>query len=81
MVAVLAGLLVAASAVIGRNEIVAGFPASTIIYQKLGLPVTEQLGLEFEGVISRRLREGGVAILVVEGEIVNASRRERRGAG
>lgn len=70
-------ILVLASAVIGRNEIVAGFPASASIYQKLGLPVTLQLGLQFEDVTSKRLEEGGVAVLVVEGAIVNVSEQER----
>jgi predicted Zn finger-like uncharacterized protein len=70
-------ILVVASAVIGRNEIVAGFPASASIYKKLGLPITLQLGLQFEGVVSRRLQEGGVAVLVVEGGIVNVTDQER----
>jgi predicted Zn finger-like uncharacterized protein len=70
-------VLVVASAVIGRNEIVAGFPASTAVYQKLGLSVTPQLGLHFEGVVSKRLKEGGVAVLVVEGAIVNLSEQQR----
>jgi predicted Zn finger-like uncharacterized protein len=70
-------VLIVASAVIGRNEIVAGFPASAAIYQKLGLPVTVQLGLQFEGVTSQRLDEGGVAVLVVEGAIVNVTDRDR----
>jgi predicted Zn finger-like uncharacterized protein len=70
-------LLVVASAVIGRNEIVAGFPASAPIYQTLGLPITLQLGLQFEGVVSRRLVEGGVAVLVVEGAIVNVTEQDR----
>ena len=70
-------ILIVASAVIGRNEIVAGFPASASIYQKLGLPITLQLGLQFEGVVSRRLEEGGVAVLVVEGAIVNVTDQER----
>ena len=70
-------ILIVASAVIGRNEIVAGFPASAAIYQKLGLPVTLQLGLQFEGVVSRRLEEGGIAVLVVEGAIVNVTDQER----
>lgn len=76
LVAVLAALVVA-SAVIGRNEIVDGFPASASIYQKLGLPVTIQLGLQFEGVTSKRLEEGGIAVLVVEGEIVNVTEQDR----
>jgi predicted Zn finger-like uncharacterized protein len=72
LVAVLV-VLILASAVIGRNEIVSGFPASATIYQKLGLPVTVQLGLQFEDVASRRLDQGGVVVLVVEGAIVNLS--------
>jgi len=70
-------ILIVASAVIGRNEIVAGFPASATIYQTLGLPVTLQLGLQFEGVESRRLEEGGIAVLVVEGAVVNVTDQER----
>ncbi len=70
-------VLIVASAVIGRNEIVAGFPASAPIYQKLGLPLTERLGLQFEGVTSKRIEEGGVAVLVVEGDIINVSEHDR----
>lgn len=76
----LVGVLVVlflASAVIGRNEIVAGFPASASLYQKLGLPVTMELGLQFENVTSERLAERGVSILVIEGQIVNVSEQER----
>jgi predicted Zn finger-like uncharacterized protein len=71
-------ILIVASAVIGRNEIVAGFPASATIYNKLGLPITLQLGLQFEGVTSKRVEESGVAVLVVEGAIVNLSEEQRR---
>lgn len=71
-------VLVVASAVIGRNEIVAGFPASAVIYQWLGLPITLRLGLQFEGVVSKRLQEGGIAVLVVEGAIINLSEKQRR---
>jgi predicted Zn finger-like uncharacterized protein len=71
-------VLVVTSAVIGRNEIAAGFPASAAIYHWVGLPITQRLGLEFEGVVSKRLDEGGVAVLVVEGAIVNLSERQRR---
>jgi predicted Zn finger-like uncharacterized protein len=70
-------VLIIASGIIGRNEIVAGFPASAGIYHKLGLPVTVELGLRFEGVTSKRLVDGGVAVLVVEGRIVNVSDRTR----
>jgi predicted Zn finger-like uncharacterized protein len=66
-------VLVAASAVIGRNEVVARFPAAAKIYETLWLPVAAQGGLEFEQVTSKQLMEGGVTVLVVEGEIVNQS--------
>ena len=69
--------LVLASAVIGRDEIVAQFPASARLYHNLHLPVTAELGLQFEGVTSARLEEGGIAVLVVEGAIVNPTRQER----
>lgn len=80
LVAWLGGVLVVlilASAIIGRNEIVSGFPASATIYQKLGLPVTVELGLQFEDVGSERVEEGGVSVLVVEGAIINLSGQER----
>jgi hypothetical protein len=76
LIAVLVALVLA-SAVIGRDEIVATFPASAVAYQKLGLPVTVQLGLQFEGVTSKRLDEGGVSVLVVEGAIVNVTGQDR----
>ena len=71
-------ILVVASAVIGRNEIVAGFPASAAIYQWVGLPITLRLGLQFEGVVSKRLDEGGIAVLVVEGGIINLTEQQRQ---
>jgi hypothetical protein len=71
-------VLVLASAVIGRNEIVARFPASAEVYRALHMPVAVRLGLEFEEVTSERLVEGGVSVLVVEGEIVNQSAQSRQ---
>jgi len=76
LVGVLA-VLVVASAVIGRNEIVTGFPASTAVYQWLGFQTAQHPGLHFEGVVSKRLDEGGTAVLVVEGAIVNLSEQQR----
>jgi predicted Zn finger-like uncharacterized protein len=70
-------VLVLASAVIGRNEIVARFPESATIYRVLGLPLAVRPGLEFEQVTSERVVEGGVAVLVFEGEIVNQSKEPR----
>jgi predicted Zn finger-like uncharacterized protein len=80
IVAWLAGalvILVLASAVIGRNEIVARFPESSTIYRALRLPLAVRPGLEFEQVTSERVVEGGVAVLVFEGEIVNQSKEPR----
>jgi predicted Zn finger-like uncharacterized protein len=64
-------VLLAASAVIGRNEIVAGFPASAPIYEMLSLPITAEPGLLFEGIKPIRQEEGGISVLVVEGTVVN----------
>jgi predicted Zn finger-like uncharacterized protein len=76
LVAVLV-MLILASAVIGRDEIAARFPATARLYQDLNLPVTADLGLKFEDVTSARLEEGGIAVLVVEGAIVNPTAHER----
>jgi predicted Zn finger-like uncharacterized protein len=70
-------ILVLASAAIGRNEIVARFPASAVVYQALRLPIAARLGLQFEDLDSKRLVEGGVSVLVVEGKIVNQSTERR----
>ena len=70
-------VLVLASAVIGRNEIVASFPKSAPIYRALGLPLAAQPGLEFGQMNPYRVVEGGVAVLVIEGEIVNLSKEPR----
>jgi predicted Zn finger-like uncharacterized protein len=70
-------VLVLASAVIGRDEIVASFPESVSIYRALRLPLAVQAGLEFGQVSSDRVVEGGVAVLVFEGEIVNQSKESR----
>ena len=69
--------LVLASGVIGRDKIVASFPESAPIYRALGLPLAVQPGLEFGQVNSDRVVEGGVAVLVFEGEIVNQSKELR----
>ncbi|MGH6885048.1 MAG: DUF3426 domain-containing protein [Geminicoccales bacterium] len=69
-------VLLAASAVIGRNEIVEGFPATASIYHALRLPIAE-LGLQFEDIKSTRLEQGGISVLVVEGAIVNTSGSDR----
>ena len=75
--AVVLVVLLAASVVIGRNEIVAGFPAAAPIYHALGLAIAPEPGLQFEGVKSTRLEEGGISVLVVEGAIVNTTGASR----
>jgi predicted Zn finger-like uncharacterized protein len=70
-------ILLVAGAVIGRNEIVAGFPATAAIYEKLGLPVIADLGLQFADIKSTRVQEGGIWVLVVEGAIVNTTSSDR----
>jgi predicted Zn finger-like uncharacterized protein len=69
--------LLGASAVIGRNEIVEAFPATAALYQKLHLPIALDHGLEFQQITSTRLQEGGIAVLVVEGAIVNVTHHDR----
>ena len=70
-------LLLVAGAVVGRNEVVASFPAAAAVYGQLGLPVTVPLGLEFRDVTTDRLAEGDVEVLVVEGEIINVTGHDR----
>jgi predicted Zn finger-like uncharacterized protein len=69
--------LLGASAVIGRNEIVEAFPVTAALYQKLRLPIALDHGLQFEQITSTRLQEGGIAVLVVEGGIVNVTHHGR----
>jgi predicted Zn finger-like uncharacterized protein len=69
--------LLGASAVIGRNEIVEALPATATLYQKLHLPIALDHGLEFQQITSTRLQEGGIAVLVVEGAIVNVTHHGR----
>jgi predicted Zn finger-like uncharacterized protein len=70
-------VLILAAAIIGRNEVVAIFPEAAPVYQKVGLSVTLPLGLQFENVTSERFDERGIAILVIEGDIVNLSEQPR----
>jgi predicted Zn finger-like uncharacterized protein len=70
-------VLLLASAVIGRNAVVARFPATAAVYEGLGLPAAVDLGLEFADIKSTRLEEGGIAVLVVEGAILNVGESDR----
>ena len=76
LVALLALLL--AAAVVGRKEIVSALPATLPVYERLGLPVTLRLCLEFRGLTSERCADGDQGALVVTGEVHNVSGQERQ---
>jgi len=67
-------VLLLVSIIIGRNGIVDKVPATAAIYQSVGLPIDQNLGLEFDDVTLNWQAEGDVFVLVVEGEIVNLSK-------
>lgn len=70
-------LLLLAGAIFGRDAIVASFPATAGLYQKLWLPVTAELGLRIEHFTPKRMVEGGISMLVIEGAIVNVSEQQQ----
>jgi predicted Zn finger-like uncharacterized protein len=71
-------VLLLVGAVVGRNLIVGVLPAAIPIYERLGLPVTVQLGLAFRDLGSARHDEAGSSTVVVTGTIVNTAGREVR---
>ncbi len=68
-------LLLAASGfvVVGRHAIVARWPEAAAFYARLGLPVELELGLEIRDLEARRVEDGGISTLVVQGVIHNRS--------
>jgi predicted Zn finger-like uncharacterized protein len=76
-------LLLLTGLVLGRNEVVALVPEAAPIYQRMGLPVTREIGLELRGVVSERLddTESGATgegdTLRIAGDVVNVSGAER----
>jgi predicted Zn finger-like uncharacterized protein len=75
--AVLLILLVLTGLVLGRNELVALAPRTAAIYQRLGLPVTQAIGLELAGIVSERLRDGESDKLRITGTVRNVAGAER----
>jgi predicted Zn finger-like uncharacterized protein len=71
-------VLVAAALYLGRHRIVEALPALAPYYQKVGIPVTVQSGLELRNLTSSRTVEGGRPLLLVEGEIHNVASQERQ---
>jgi predicted Zn finger-like uncharacterized protein len=68
-------LLIANAVVIGwRNDFVRILPQTASFYAMLGLPVNLR-GLVFEGITTTTEQHDGVPILVVEGNIVNDTRK------
>jgi predicted Zn finger-like uncharacterized protein len=67
-----------AGAVVAREEVVTAWPAAARLYDTVGLPVEPlAAGLELRNVQSERRAEDGLTRLVVHGQIVNVSDRER----
>jgi predicted Zn finger-like uncharacterized protein len=68
--------LAAANAIVvaWRTDIVRLLPQTASLYAAVGLPVNLR-GLSFENIHMARAEQDGVAVLVVEGSIVNVTRR------
>jgi predicted Zn finger-like uncharacterized protein len=75
--AVLLMLLILTGLVLGRNELVALAPQTAAIYQRLGLPVTQAIGLELAGIVSERLRDDQSDVLRITGTVRNVAGAER----
>jgi predicted Zn finger-like uncharacterized protein len=75
--AVLLMLLVLTGLVLGRNEVVALAPQTAPIYQRLGLPVTQAIGLELSGIVSERLGDEAGDVLRITGTVRNVAGMER----
>ncbi len=76
-------LLILTGLVLGRNEVVALVPEAGPIYQRMGLPVTREIGLDLRGVVSEPLdaadsgAAGARATVRITGDVVNVSGAER----
>lgn len=75
--AVLLLLLILTGLVLGRNEVVALAPQTAPIYQRMGLPVTQAIGLELTGIVSERLADDDREVLRIAGTVRNVAGRER----
>lgn len=65
---------------VGRDTIVAAWPQTQRLYATLGVPVElpNLVGVELRNLRSQSAIEGGVAVLIVSGEVVNPTRETRR---
>jgi hypothetical protein len=62
---------------LGRNEVVAWFPAAGPAYQRLGLAVEMPLGIEFRRLSSQQRQAGDRSMLVIASEIANVAGQAR----
>ncbi len=60
-----------------RNAIIDVWPPASMLYRMAGLAPGPGFGLELRNVAPTREREGGTAVLVISGEVVNTSSRSR----
>ena len=58
----------------GRSEVVRYLPQTASLFAAIGLPVNLR-NLEFEGITISKETQDGVSILIIEGRIVNTSRK------
>lgn len=70
-------LLILTGLVLGRNELVALAPQAAPYYQRMGLPVTQPIGLELSGIVSERLAEDDQEVLRITGTVRNVAGTER----
>jgi hypothetical protein len=75
--AVLLVLLILTGLVLGRNELVALAPQAAPLYQRVGLPVTQPIGLELAGIVSERLTGENGDTLRITGAVRNVAGAER----
>ena len=75
--AVLLILLILTGLVLGRNELVALAPQTAPFYQRVGLPVTQPIGLELAGIVSERLAGDNGDTLRITGAVRNVAGAER----
>jgi predicted Zn finger-like uncharacterized protein len=75
--AVLLVLLILTGLVLGRNELVAIAPQTAPVYQRVGLPVTQPIGLELAGIVSERLAGENGDTLRITGAVRNVAGAER----
>jgi predicted Zn finger-like uncharacterized protein len=76
--AIAAALLVLIGGIYMRQDIVEIWPPSALLFETVGLPVDALgAGLQLQNVRSEKRVEDGITVLVIEGQVVNISNRER----